>query len=57
MLGKKRSDWLEDVREGGEIFVEQATSLHQVQASRQAIQPKKTPETKQKDMQLGIRQV
>lgn len=39
MLGEQRSDWLEDVCEGHEVFVEQAAPLHQVQAGRQTHQP------------------
>lgn len=39
MLGEKRRDWLEDVLEGDEVFVEQAALLHQVQAGGQTRQP------------------
>lgn len=39
MLGEKRRDWLEDVLEGDEFFVEQAALLHQIQAGGQTRQP------------------
>lgn len=39
VLGEKRRDWLEDVLEGDEVFVEQAALLHQVQAGGQTRQP------------------
>lgn len=39
MLGEKRRDWLEDVLEGDEVFVEQAALLHQVQGGGQTRQP------------------
>lgn len=39
MFGEQRSDWLKDGREGHEVFVKKAASLHQVQASGQTRQP------------------
>lgn len=52
MLGEQRGDWLEDVLEGDEVFVEQAALLHQVQAGGQTRQPADSKENTQSSTQL-----